>query len=104
MSFTEKDKKAFKKLYEEAANISPEAVDFLETIRSFERKGTICFRSAESMRKKLYAKYPEHKSYTDDEAKEAIDAIAKAAKDKAIEKKKPQKTAATENTNSENKQ
>lgn len=101
MSFTEKDKKEFAKLYEEAANISPEAVDFLETIRSFERKGTICFRSAESMRKKLYAKYPEHKTYTDDEAKKAIDAIAKAAKDKAIAKKKNAAPAETENTNSE---
>lgn len=95
MSFTEKDKKEFAKLYEEAANISPEAVDFLETIRSFERKGTICFRSAESMRKKLYTKYPQHKTYTDDEAKKAIDAIAKAAKEKAIAKKKPAETAAT---------
>ena len=103
MSFTEKDKKEFAKLYEEAANISPEAVDFLETIRSFERKGTICFRSAESMRKKLYAKYPAYKTYTDDEAQKAIDAIAKAAKEKAIAKKKPAETDATKNTNSENK-
>ena len=101
MSFTEKDKKAFAKLYNEAANISPEAVDFLESIRSFERKGTICFRSAESMRKKLYAKYPECKTYTDEEAKKRIDEIAKAAKDKALAKQKHATPAETENTNSE---
>ena len=60
--------KEFEKLYNEAANISPEAVDFLESMRSFTRKGDTCFRSAESMRKKLYAKYPEHMKYTDEEA------------------------------------
>lgn len=102
MSFTEKDRKEFAKLYDEAANISPEAVDFLETMRSFTRKGDTCFRSVESMRKRLYAKYPEHKTYTDDEAKAAIDAIAKAAKEKAIAKQKPATPAETENTNSEN--
>ena len=96
---SEKEMKEFEKLYNEAANISPDAVDYLESIRSFTRKGEACFRSVESMRKKFYAKYPERKTYTDDEAKARIDAIAKAAKKKAIAKKKP---AETENTNSEN--
>lgn len=93
--------KEFEKLYNEAANISPEAVDFLESMRSFTRKGDTCFRSAESMRKKLYAKYPEHMKYTDEEAKAKIDEIAKAAKEKALAKQKSATPAETENTNSE---
>ena len=66
---SEKEIKEFEKLYNEAANISPDAVDYLETMRSFTRKGDTCFRSVESMRKKLYSKYPEYKTYTDEEAK-----------------------------------
>lgn len=97
---TEKEIKEFEKLYNEAANISPEAVDYLESMRSFTRKGDTCFRSVDSMRKKLYAKYPEHKTYTDEEAKNRIDEIAKAAKEKAIAKQKPATSNETENTNS----
>ena len=93
--------KEFEKLYNEAANISPEAVDYLESIRCFTRKGDTCFRSVESMRKKLYAKFPAHMKYSDDEAKARIDAIAKAAKEKALAKQKPSKNKETENTNSE---
>lgn len=100
MSFTEKDRKEFLKLYDEAANISPEAVDFLESMRSFTRKGETCFRSVESMRKRLYAEYPEYKTYTNEEAKAAIDAIAQAAKEKAIAKQKSATSKETENTNS----
>ena len=98
---SEKEIKEFEKLYNEAANISPDAVDYLETMRSFTRKGDTCFRSVESMRKKLYSKYPEYKTYTDEEAKKRIDEIAKAAKDKAIAKQKNAAPAETENTNSE---
>ena len=98
---SEKDIKEFEKLYNEAANISPDAVDYLETMRSFTRKGDTCFRSVESMRKKLYSKYPEYKTYTDEEAKKRIDEIAKAAKDKAIAKQKNAAPAETDNTNSE---
>lgn len=98
---SEKEIKEFEKLYNEAANISPDAVDYLETMRSFTRKGDTCFRSVESMRKKLYSKYPGYKTYTDEEAKKRIDEIAKAAKDKAIAKQKNAAPAETENTNSE---
>ena len=98
---SEKEIKEFEKLYNEAANISPDAVDYLETMRSFTRKGDTCFRSVESMRKKLYSKYPEYKTYTDEEAKKRIDEIAKAAKDKAIAKQKNAAPAEIENTNSE---
>ena len=73
------DAMEFKKLYEEAAKISEEAVSFLDEKRTFLRKGELCYRSAEKMRDMLYTKFPSAKVLTEDESKDLIDSFSKAA-------------------------
>lgn len=92
--FTEKDRRELAKLYDEAANISPEAVEYLNKNRTFVRKGEICRRSVKTLRDKLYQEYPQAKIYEDDDATKAIDDIAAAALKKAKSKEKAKEKAA----------
>ena len=97
-----KEVNEFQELMNEAAEISPEAVNYIVETQYFTRKGKTCERSTASLRKLLYKKYPDAKKYTEKVVEEKREAIIKAALEKAQNKKsKPKKAAKEENTNSQ---
>ena len=96
---TKEEALEFKPVYDKAAKIGVEAIEFLDNNRTFMRKGEVCYRTAATMEKLLFKKYPAQQMLSEEEVKNLIDSFSEAAKKKATAPKKQKKATETEDEN-----